>query len=107
VTHYLFFVCYVCTLGGSLVSLVYTISVLLGPEKITHGELHGTVPVRMPLVINFSLLEKLLISANHFVLVVLIFGTTEKKDNEDKVIGANKSDNIILSYAFLNMQCLL
>jgi len=59
----------------------------------------------MLLVINFSLHEKLLISANHFVLIVFFFGATEEKNNEDKVIGRNKSDNIILSYAFLNKEC--
>jgi hypothetical protein len=47
----------------------------------------------MPLVVNFSLHEKLLISANHFALVVFFFGATEEKDNEDKVIGRNKNDN--------------
>jgi hypothetical protein len=41
----------------------------------------------MPLVINFSLLEKLLISANHFVLVVFFFGAAKEKDTKDKVIG--------------------
>jgi hypothetical protein len=46
----------------------------------------------MPLVVNFSLHEKLLVSANHFVLVVLFFGATKEKDNEDEVIGGNKSD---------------
>jgi hypothetical protein len=43
-------------------------------EKLTHGELHGTVSVRMPLLVSFPLHEKLLFSANHFIIVVFFFG---------------------------------
>jgi hypothetical protein len=56
---------YVCTLVGSSFSLVYAISVKT-EKKLTHGELHGTASVRMPLLVSFPLHEKLLISANHF-----------------------------------------
>jgi hypothetical protein len=43
-------------------------------KKLTHGELHGTVSVRMPLLVSFPLHEKLLIFANHFIIVVFFFG---------------------------------
>jgi hypothetical protein len=43
-------------------------------KKLTHGELHGTVSVRMPLLVSFPLHEKLLISANHFITALFFFG---------------------------------